>query len=218
MRGAGICGGARGGGGRGGAAGSGGGEAPPIACAWTGRRGRAAGREPSFVDGDSPAGIVDGSNTTFALCGDAEPGGEPVALRNGLLGKAGAGLHVDGPDDSIRNGGAPRSPGDTLLASVTGWGRGTRGRGRRRERGGAGAVQRDGRFHHEHHADRTWGRPRFPRGCCSGATAWRCASISNTWGAPGGWSVEVHWGGDHGAAPRRGGIRDAADGANGRGP
>ena len=74
------------------------------------------GATPSFIDGDSPTGIVDGSNTWFSLTGTPEPAASLAVYRNGLLQKAGADYSLTGQTIQFDSAAAPQ-PGDTLLAS-----------------------------------------------------------------------------------------------------
>ena len=71
---------------------------------------------PSFVDGDSPAGIVDGSNTTFGLSAVPDPVGSLAVYRNGMLQKTGQDYTLAGTTITFVAAATPQ-PGDTLLAS-----------------------------------------------------------------------------------------------------
>jgi hypothetical protein len=71
---------------------------------------------PSFVDGDSPSGIVDGSNTTFTLAAAPSPASSLAVYRNGVLQKSGQDYAANGSLLQFVAAGAPQ-PGDTLLAS-----------------------------------------------------------------------------------------------------
>jgi len=77
----------------------------------------ACGSAPSFVDGDTLAGIVDGSNTSFSLSQTPSPVASLSVYRNGVLLKSG------GQDYSLTGNtiqfaaAAIPQPGDTLLAS-----------------------------------------------------------------------------------------------------
>ena len=70
----------------------------------------------SFVDGDSPAGIVDGANTTFTLSTAPNPATSLAVYRNGMLQKAGLDFTANGSIVHFVTAAAPQ-PGDTLLAS-----------------------------------------------------------------------------------------------------
>ena len=54
-----------------------------------GSSGPCGGSQPSFVDGDSPAGIVDGSNTSFTLSAVPNPASSLSVYLNGMLQKIG---------------------------------------------------------------------------------------------------------------------------------
>ena len=71
---------------------------------------------PSFVDGDSPAGIVDGSNPSFSLSNTPEPPSSLTVYRNGILMKTGVDYTASGRNIQFLPASAPQ-PGDTLLAS-----------------------------------------------------------------------------------------------------
>ena len=70
----------------------------------------------AFVDSESPAGIVDGSNTVFAISATPDPAGSLAVYRNGMLQKAGQDYTVTGATLTFASGATPQ-PGDTLLAS-----------------------------------------------------------------------------------------------------
>jgi hypothetical protein len=70
----------------------------------------------SFVDGDCPAGIVDGSNGTFTLSGTPSPSTSLAVYRNGILQKAGQDFSASGNAIAFVAAAVPQ-PGDTLLAS-----------------------------------------------------------------------------------------------------
>ena len=71
---------------------------------------------PTFVDGDSPSGIVDGSNATFALAAVPAPSSSLSVYRNGVLQKPGVDYTATGNSIQFAAGAIPQ-PGDTLLAS-----------------------------------------------------------------------------------------------------
>jgi hypothetical protein len=74
------------------------------------------GSQPSFVDGDSPAGIVDGSNTSFTLSAVPNPATSLAVYLNGMLQKIGQDYTFTGGSIQFVAAAAPQ-PGDTLLAS-----------------------------------------------------------------------------------------------------
>jgi hypothetical protein len=75
-----------------------------------------SGGTPSFVDGDSPAGIVDGSNTSFTLSAVPNPATSLAVYRNGMLQKTDQDYTATGSTIQFVTAAAPQ-PGDTLLAS-----------------------------------------------------------------------------------------------------
>jgi hypothetical protein len=81
-----------------------------------GSSGPCGGTQPSFMDGDSPAGIVDGSNTSFTLSAVANPATSLAVYRNGVLQKTGQDYTFTGSAIQFAAGAVPQ-PGDTLLAS-----------------------------------------------------------------------------------------------------
>ena len=80
-----------------------------------GSSGPCGGAQPSFVDGDSPAGIVDGSNTSFTLSAVPNPASSLAVYRNGVLQKTGQDYTLTGGTIQFVAAAAPQ-PGDTLLA------------------------------------------------------------------------------------------------------
>lgn len=74
------------------------------------------GSSPSYIDGDAPSGIVDGSNTVFTLTGTPNPAGSVAVYRNGLLQSPGVDYNLNGRNVQFIGDAAPQ-PGDTLLAS-----------------------------------------------------------------------------------------------------
>jgi len=81
-----------------------------------GSSGSCGGSAPSFMDGDAPAGIVDGANTSFTLTGTPNPSTSLAVYRNGLLQNAGADYTLNGRLIQFNAASTPQ-PGDTLLAS-----------------------------------------------------------------------------------------------------
>ncbi|MGD0499597.1 MAG: hypothetical protein ABSC23_14305 [Bryobacteraceae bacterium] len=71
---------------------------------------------PSFVDGDTLAGIVDGANTAFSLTAAPTPASSLAVYRNGMLQKAGVDYTATGLGVQFLAASTPQ-PGDTLLAS-----------------------------------------------------------------------------------------------------
>jgi hypothetical protein len=82
---------------------------------------------PSFIDGDSPAGIVDGANATFTLTSVPSPASSLAVYRNGLLQKITQDYTFSGRTVVFVAAAVPQ-PGDTLLATY-------------RLSGGAGSTQ-----------------------------------------------------------------------------
>jgi hypothetical protein len=81
-----------------------------------GSSGACGGGAPTFVDGDLPTGIVDGSNGTFTLTAVPAPSTSLSVYRNGMLMKPGADYNATGNSLQFLTGATPQ-PGDTLLAS-----------------------------------------------------------------------------------------------------
>jgi hypothetical protein len=71
---------------------------------------------PSFLDADTPSGIVDGSNTVFTLSATPDPATSLALYRNGLLQKVGQDYTFGGRTVQFTAAATPQ-PGDTLLAS-----------------------------------------------------------------------------------------------------
>lgn len=82
----------------------------------SGSCGASGGTNASFVDSDTPAGIVDGSNTTFTLSQTPSPSTSLALYRNGIMQKAGRDFSVGGSSLVFVTANVPQ-PGDTLLAS-----------------------------------------------------------------------------------------------------
>jgi hypothetical protein len=85
------------------------------------------GTHASFVDGDSPAGIVDGSNTTFTLSANAQPGHQPGGISQRHPAKSDPGFHGHREHGGIRRRRCPAArrhsarvlpPGRELPAAV----------------------------------------------------------------------------------------------------
>jgi hypothetical protein len=81
-----------------------------------GSSGPCGGGAPTFVDGDLPTGIVDGSNATFALTAVPAPSTSLSFYRNGMLQKPTLDYTATGNSVQFLTGATPQ-PGDTLLAS-----------------------------------------------------------------------------------------------------
>jgi hypothetical protein len=81
-----------------------------------GSSGPCGGTAPSFVDSDSPSGIVDGSNLVFNLAAQPSPANSLAVYRNGMLQKSGQDYNLSGTTIQFVAAAAPQ-PGDTLLAS-----------------------------------------------------------------------------------------------------
>jgi hypothetical protein len=81
-----------------------------------GSSGPCGGGAPTFVDGDLPTGIVDGSNATFALTAVPAPSTSLSFYRNGMLQKPSVDYTATGNSVLFLTGATPQ-PGDTLLAS-----------------------------------------------------------------------------------------------------
>jgi hypothetical protein len=81
-----------------------------------GSSGPCGGGAPTFVDGDLPTGIVDGSNATFALTAVPAPSTSLSFYRNGMLQKPSLDYTATGNSVQFLIGATPQ-PGDTLLAS-----------------------------------------------------------------------------------------------------
>ncbi len=71
---------------------------------------------PAFVDGDIPAGIVDGANTSFSLSATPSPAASLAVYRNGLLLAAGADYTLSSRTIHFVPAATPQ-PADSLLAS-----------------------------------------------------------------------------------------------------
>jgi hypothetical protein len=81
-----------------------------------GSSGPCGGAQPDFVDGDAPAGLVDGANTAFTLSAWPSPAASLALYRNGMLQKPGQDFTLSGNQIQFVPAAAPQ-PGDTLLAS-----------------------------------------------------------------------------------------------------
>ena len=81
-----------------------------------GSSGACGGPQPNFVDGDLPAGLVDGANTAFTLSAVPSPAASLTVYRNGMLQKPVQDFTLSGNQIQFAAAAAPQ-PGDTLLAS-----------------------------------------------------------------------------------------------------
>jgi hypothetical protein len=72
-------------------------------------------QDASFVDAESPSGIVDGANTQFTLSALPNPSASLALYRNGMLQKVGQDYALSGQVLAFVSAAAPQ-PGDTLLA------------------------------------------------------------------------------------------------------
>jgi hypothetical protein len=71
---------------------------------------------PAFIDGETPAGVVNGSNATFTLANAPSPSTSLSLYRNGLLQEQGLDYNVNGAGITFLTASLPQ-PGDVLLAS-----------------------------------------------------------------------------------------------------
>ena len=81
-----------------------------------GSSGPCGGTPPGFVDGDAPAGLVDGANTAFTLSGVPNPAASLAMYRNGMLQKPGQDFTLSGNQIQFVTAAAPQA-GDTLAAN-----------------------------------------------------------------------------------------------------
>lgn len=81
-----------------------------------GSSGPCGGSAPSFVDGDLPAGIVDGNNATFTLTAVPAPATSLAVYRNGVLQEQSVDYTATGNSIQFAAASTPQ-PGDALLAS-----------------------------------------------------------------------------------------------------
>lgn len=70
---------------------------------------------PSFVDGETPSGVIDGVNLSFTLSGTPEPVASLQVFRNGLLQKRGTDYTISGSSLVFVPASVPQA-GDLLLA------------------------------------------------------------------------------------------------------
>ncbi|MGD0771229.1 MAG: hypothetical protein ABSC05_00245 [Candidatus Solibacter sp.] len=81
-----------------------------------GTSGPCGGTQPGFLDGDTPAGVVDGANTAFTLSAVPNPAASLTVYRNGVLQQPGQDFTLSGNQIQFVTASAPQ-PGDTLVAS-----------------------------------------------------------------------------------------------------
>ena len=71
---------------------------------------------PAFIDGEVPAGTVDGTNVAFTLTNAPDPASSLTIFRNGMLQKITQDYTISGTAVTFASAAAPQA-GDTLLAS-----------------------------------------------------------------------------------------------------
>jgi hypothetical protein len=71
---------------------------------------------PTFIDSESPGGIVDGTNMSFSLASTPVPASGLSLYRNGLFQKTGFDYTLTGSNVQFMAGATPQ-PGDTIVAS-----------------------------------------------------------------------------------------------------
>jgi hypothetical protein len=71
---------------------------------------------PAFIDGEVPAGTVDGTNVAFTLANAPDPASSLTVFRNGMLQKITQDYTISGTAIAFTTAAAPQA-GDTLLAS-----------------------------------------------------------------------------------------------------
>jgi hypothetical protein len=72
---------------------------------------------PSFVDYETPGGVVDGSNATFTLANTPDPVTSLSLYRNGLVQQAGLDFNIQNDGSMLFASASVPQPGDVLLAS-----------------------------------------------------------------------------------------------------
>ena len=70
---------------------------------------------PSYADAETPAGVVDGANSTFALAASPSPSQSLILFRNGMAQKPGFDFNLSGSEVQFVSADPPQ-PGDTLMA------------------------------------------------------------------------------------------------------
>ena len=81
----------------------------------TGPCGAGGGAAPGYVDSETPGGVVDGANLTFALTNQPNPASSVALYLNGMLMKPGLDFTLTGSSVRFVSAVTPQ-PGDTLLA------------------------------------------------------------------------------------------------------
>ena len=168
---------------------------------------------PSFVDGDSPAGIVDGANAVFSISAAPDPVSSLAVYRNGLLQKLASDYTFSGRTVEFLPAAIPQ-PGDTLLASYRLGGSGYDCAAGLSD--AARLVQRDGRRDSRDGIDQR--RDVRDRGGRAGRGRSRGDPLRlRTPGSSGGVQLRDSMGEYSGGAPRRSSVGCAGDGSRGRG-
>jgi hypothetical protein len=72
---------------------------------------------PSYIDGETPGGTIDGSNSRFTLANTPSPAASLALYRNGLLLQAGTDYSIQADGSILFVLAAVPQPGDTLLAA-----------------------------------------------------------------------------------------------------
>ena len=129
-----------------------------------GSSGPCGGVPPGYVDGETPAGVVDGSNTSFTLAGVPNPAASLTLYRNGVRQTAGVDYTLSASTISFATASTPQ-PGDVVGASYRLPGGGDRYAAVVSQ--SAGAVQRSGRGHEFERAFEHW-RVHHPGGLFGG--------------------------------------------------
>ncbi len=97
---------------------------PPLLCVWRGasarndipRAVRSAPSVPNFADFETPSGVIDGSNSVFALNASPSPASSLTLIKNGQTLTAGHDYSLSGNNILFLAGAVPQ-PGDALVAS-----------------------------------------------------------------------------------------------------
>ena len=154
-----------------------------------GSSGPCGGSAPAFVDGEAPAGIVDGANATFTLSTPPNPAASLAVYRNGLLQKAGSDFNASGQTIQFGVAAVPQ-PGDTLLAAYRIGGSDTTGAGYSTARvlcSGAGSPASSA-------ALSSVAACAIPAGVLASGDRIEVRFDLDHAGTAGGFSFEVHWG------------------------
>jgi hypothetical protein len=154
-----------------------------------GSSGPCGGAGPSFTDGETPNGIVDGSNATFTVSALPDPAASLTLYRNGLLQKAGSDFTASGQTIQFVATAVPQ-PGDTLLASYRTGGSGASGQAYSTAQvlcGGAGAAAPSASLS-------SLATCTIPSGVLSGGDRVEVRFDLDHQGTAAGFSFEVRWG------------------------